>query len=69
MSCRAMGRTLEGFVLNSIGAALSAEGRRLEGIDYVPTAKNGPFKTFLDGLDLSREQPTHYSPMDPKKCV
>ena len=65
MSCRAMGRTLEGFVLNSIVAALSAEGRSLAGIDYVPTVRNGPFKTFLNGLDLSREQSTHYSSMDP----
>ena len=60
MSCRAMGRTLEGFTLNHIRAALAAEGRTLNGIDFVPTAKNGPFRTFLAGLDLSREQQTWY---------
>ena len=60
MSCRAMGRTLEGFVLNHIRAALAEEGRTLVGIDYVPTAKNGPFRTFLEKLDLSCEQPTYY---------
>ena len=60
MSCRAMGRTLEGFALNHIRAALAEEGRTLVGIDYVPTAKNGPFRTFLEKLDLSCEQPTYY---------
>ena len=63
MSCRAMGRTLEGFALNCIRDALAAEGRTLDGIDYVPTAKNGPFKTFLDRLDLSHEQPTFFAGM------
>ena len=62
MSCRAMGRTLEGFVLNQIKAELAAEGRVLVGIDFVPTAKNGPFRLFWEGLDLSHEQPTHYQP-------
>lgn len=60
MSCRAMGRTLEGFALNHIRAALVEEGRTLVGIDYVPTAKNGPFRTFLEKLDLSCEQVTYY---------
>ena len=60
MSCRAMGRTLEGFALNHIRAALAEEGRNLVGIDYVPTAKNGPFRTFLEKLDLSCEQVTYY---------
>ena len=60
MSCRAMGRTLEGFALNHIRAALAEERRTLVGIDYVPTAKNGPFRTFLEKLDLSCEQPTYY---------
>ena len=60
MSCRAMGRTLEGFALNHIRAALAEEGRTLVGIDYVPTAKNGPFRTFLEKLDLSCEQVTYY---------
>ena len=60
MSCRAMGRTLECFTLNRIRAALAAEGRKLVGIDCVPTPKNGPFRTFLERLDLSRELPTWY---------
>ena len=60
MSCRAMGRTLEGFALNHIRAALAEEGRTLVGIDYVPTAKNGPFRTFLEGLELGGELVTYY---------
>ena len=61
MSCRAMGRTLEGFVLNAVKAALAAEGLTLEGIDFVPTAKNGPFQTFLRALDLTAPQTTHFT--------
>ena len=60
MSCRAMGRTLEGFALNHIRAALAEEGRNLVGIDYVPTAKNGPFRTFLEKLELTGELVTYY---------
>jgi len=48
MSCRAMGRTLEHFAYRHVSDAL---GRRLP-VDYVPTAKNAPFKAFLDsGMD------------------
>ena len=31
-----------------------------DGIDYVPTAKNGPFRTFLEGLELGGELVTYY---------
>ena len=61
MSCRAMGRTLEGFAVNHIKAALAGEGRTLAGIDCTPTPKNGPFRTFLAKADLAREQPTYYA--------
>ncbi len=59
MSCRAMGRTLEQFAFNHARRELAAEGLPLAGIDFTPTAKNGPFKAFLDALDLSRELRTH----------
>ena len=60
MSCRAMGRTLEGFAVNHVKASLAGEGRSLAGVDCTPTLKNGPFRTFLANLDLAREQPTYY---------
>ena len=59
MSCRAMGRTLEHFALNHVRRALAAEGRSLRGIDFAPTAKNAPFKAFLDSVDLASALPTH----------
>ena len=43
MSCRAMGRTLEFFAYNYVCEALGGD---LE-MDFVPTAKNGPFSDFL----------------------
>ena len=45
MSCRAMGRTLEYFAYRYVRDAL---GYDLE-IDFSPTAKNAPFKAFLEG--------------------
>ena len=62
MSCRAMGRTLEHFALNHVRHELAAEGLSLAGIDFVPTAKNGPFKAFLEGVDLLRDAVTHVHP-------
>lgn len=47
MSCRAMGRTLERFAYDYVSRDL---GRR-PGIDFVPTAKNAPFREFLASLD------------------
>lgn len=44
MSCRAMGRTLEYFAYDSVCRAF---GEMLP-VDFVPTAKNKPFKEFLD---------------------
>ncbi len=64
MSCRAMGRTLEHFAINDVRRALAAEGLPLEGVDYVPTAKNGPFREFLSTLDLSRDAVTWYADGD-----
>lgn len=57
MSCRAMGRTIEHFALNTVRAALAEEGRSLVAIDCVPTAKNGPFRSFLTTVDLTSAQP------------
>ena len=59
MSCRAMGRTLEHFALNHVRHALAEEGLSLEGIDFSPTAKNRPFREFLDSIDLSSDLQTH----------
>lgn len=44
MSCRAMGRTLEYFAYRHVCDVLGYA----PAIDYAPTAKNGPFKAFLD---------------------
>ena len=54
-----MGRTLEHFALNHVRRALAAEGLSLQGIDFAPTAKNAPFKAFLDSVDLASALPTH----------
>ena len=61
MSCRAMGRTIEWFALNHVRCELAREGVELKGIDFAPTAKNGPFREFLSRVDLSRadDWPTH----------
>lgn len=61
MSCRAMGRTLEHYALNHVRRELAAEGLSLAGIDFAPTAKNAPFRAFLDAVDLSRELTTYYA--------
>ena len=45
MSCRAMGRTLEFFAYRHVCGDLF--GGRPVGIDFSPTAKNGPFAAFL----------------------
>ncbi len=58
MSCRAMGRTLEHFALNHARRAIAAEGLSLRGIDFSPTAKNAPFKAFLDSIDLAADLST-----------
>ena len=48
MSCRAMGRTLEYFAYRHVSDVLGFAPE----IDFVPTAKNAPFKAFLDGGPL-----------------
>jgi FkbH-like protein len=54
MSCRAMGRTLEFFAHDYVKKALGEDYP----IDYSPTAKNGPFREFLEkGVGRS----TYYS--------
>ena len=47
MSCRAMGRTLEYFAYRHVADELGFRPR----IEFVPTAKNGPFAAFLSSLD------------------
>lgn len=47
MSCRAMGRTLEDFAISFVEGELKKEGLPFEGIDFVPTQKNGPFAAWL----------------------
>lgn len=44
MSCRAMGRTLEFFAYDYASKALGEDYP----IDFSPTAKNGPFRAFLE---------------------
>ena len=58
MSCRAMGRTLEHFAYAHVVRELGYE----PGVDFVPTAKNGPFKAFLEAGLQGR---TYYSTVDP----
>ena len=53
MSCRAMGRTLEHFAYTYVCRQLGFE----PSIDFTPTAKNFPFKSFLTS-DL--HAPTYY---------
>lgn len=53
MSCRAMGRTLENFAYASVCRVF---GEALP-VDFVPTAKNKPFKEFLDSGITGK---THY---------
>ena len=57
MSCRAMGRTLEHFAYRHVATALGFA----PAIDYVPTAKNAPFKAFLDGDPNGK---TYYASLD-----
>ncbi len=61
MSCRAMGRTLEDFALNHVRSALAEEGVTLAGIDFAPTVKNEPFRSFLASVDLSAPRRTFFS--------
>ena len=60
MSCRAMGRTLEDFALNYVRGALAREGVALGGIDFVPTQKNEPFRSFLDTVDFKAQRKTFF---------
>jgi len=53
MSCRAMGRTLEYFVYRYLTDTLGFAPV----LDYVPTAKNKPFRDFLEG---GKQRPSHY---------
>ena len=62
MSCRAMGRTLEHFAINHVRHELASENLPLAGIDCVSTAKNGPFREFLLGLDLASDAVSWYTP-------
>ncbi len=57
MSCRAMGRTLEHFAWNYVVAALGFTPE----VDFVPTAKNAPFREFLASGMNGR---TFYASMD-----
>lgn len=54
MSCRAMGRTLEHFAYNHVARDLGYA----PAVDFVPTAKNAPFRDFL--ANLKPEMDTFY---------
>lgn len=70
MSCRAMNRTLEHFVVNAVRADLARAGLSLAGIDYMPTPKNAPVKAFLASIDLARPLATYYpNPVTGKNLI
>lgn len=56
MSCRAMGRTLEFYAFAYVSEALGF----VPAIDFTPTAKNRPFREFLESLARG-ETKTHYA--------
>lgn len=51
MSCRAMGRTLEHFAYNHVARSLGYA----PAVDFVPSAKNAPFREFLSNLKPQME--------------
>ena len=56
MSCRAMGRTLEHWVMNHVAASARAFGfTRITG-EYLPTAKNAPVKSLLADFGFAQNE-------------
>jgi FkbH-like protein len=60
MSCRAMGRTLERFAFRYVVDTLGF----VPAVDFVPTAKNAPFKEFLDSGPEGMSGKTYYERLD-----
>lgn len=58
MSCRAMGRTLEHFVMNRIAALARQAGYEAVLGEYLPTPKNVPVQTLLRDCGFSQDSPT-----------
>lgn len=54
MSCRAMGRTVEHFVMNHLARSARALGHEELLADYLPTAKNTPVKDLLSDFGFAR---------------
>ena len=57
MSCRAMGRTLEHFVMNQIAARARRAGYERVLGEYLPTPKNVPVQTLLADFGFTRDAP------------
>lgn len=55
MSCRAMGRTLERWVMDHLAAAARGLGFSEITGEYLPTAKNAPVKDMLPGFGFAPE--------------
>ena len=61
MSCRAMGRTLEHYVRRWVLDRVKEQfGLAALSIDFTPTAKNAPFKAFLDEVNAGVESKHFY---------
>jgi FkbH-like protein len=58
VSCRVLGRGVEHAMLREIGALAKAKGFSQVLVDFVPTKKNLPAKTFLEHLDVDSRQET-----------
>ena len=54
MSCRAMGRTVEHWVMNHIAHAAASLGYEALVAEFLPTAKNAPVKDLLPGFGFER---------------
>jgi FkbH-like protein len=57
MSCRAMGRTLEHFVMNQIAARARRAGHERVLGEYLATPKNVPVRSLLADFGFSQDEP------------
>jgi FkbH-like protein len=60
MSCRAMGRTVEHFVMNHIAAMARRAGYEQLLGEYLPTPKNAPVQTLLADFGFKADQTTNH---------
>lgn len=50
LSCRALGRGVEHFIVRHLGGVAREAGATSVAVPFVPTAKNAPARTFLEGI-------------------